>query len=517
MKSERRYRLVTGVVAICAVAFAFLVANHPLSQRLLTSLPPGSQLAPVVLSGDALGRALAIVVVVIVGALVPVFVRPRRVIEVITLTERQVLIGCLCLAAVGYLDYSFRLPRTTFVLLAGLLCLLPAAFAPICSRFLAAANGTIIVGDDAERIAAIRAGTDLPIAGYVSSPTQRDVETDSQRATVPLTDGGLADGGLDDGSSLGDGGLDGEPLAAGTGTDRRPGDLRRLGSTAQLSAVLRKYDVSRAILAFSAPDRTAFFRALAVCYDHGVAVTAHREYADAVLTSGEDSEFVEVDLEPWNWTDYVLKYLFDKTFALVGLSVLTPLMIVIALAIKLEDGGSIFYSQDRTTVFGRTFRLYKFRTMRPGSGDAAPVDDDDNAAITRVGRVLRRTHLDEIPQLYPILLGDMSVVGPRAVWTEEEEQFLDAGNGQWRQRWFVKPGLTGLAQVNDVSSTNPELKLRYDVEYIRRQSFALDATLVVGQIWIVLLDLTASLPAARNAVAWIGDLVGVLPARRDER
>jgi lipopolysaccharide/colanic/teichoic acid biosynthesis glycosyltransferase len=164
-------------------------------------------------------------------------------------------------------------------------------------------------------------------------------------------------------------------------------------------------------------------------------------------------------------------------------------MIAIAVAIKLDSPGPVLYSQDRTTTFGETFRLYKFRTMTPRSGDTTPVDDEENVHITRVGRLLRRTHLDEIPQLYSILAGDMSAVGPRAAWIEEEEQFLEAREGQWRKRWFVKPGLTGLAQVNEVSSTNPELKLHYDIEYIRHQSFGLDVKIVSRQIRTVLMDL----------------------------
>ncbi|PSP44181.1 exopolysaccharide biosynthesis polyprenyl glycosylphosphotransferase, partial [Halobacteriales archaeon QH_6_64_20] len=214
--------------------------------------------------------------------------------------------------------------------------------------------------------------------------------------------------------------------------------------------------VERAVLAFGAPDRTAFFRALAACHSHGVSVTAHRECAESVLTKDEHSDFVDIDLEPWHWTNHILKTLFDKAFALAGLLVLAPLMLAIAVAIKLDSPGPVLYSQDRTTTFGETFRLYKFRTMTPRSGDTTPVDDEENVHITRVGRLLRRTHLDEIPQLYSILAGDMSTV---------------------------------LAQVNEVSSTNPELKLHYDIEYIRHQSFGLDVKIVSRQIRTVLMDL----------------------------
>ena len=476
MRPERRYQLVTSGVATCSVVLAILVANHPVSQRLLTSLPLGARLTPVVLAGEALARAVAVTTAVMVVALVPSFARPRRVLDVITITGRQVVIGCFALAAIGYLDYTFRLPRTTFVLTALLLCSLPAVFVAINDRLFAGADRAVIVGDDRERIERSIDETDRPIAGYVSPPRRRTTDADvnadaeSRSTAVPVTDGGaLTDG--------------------GNAVNARIGDLRHLGELSQLSGVLRNYDVERAVLAFGAPDRTAFFRALAACHSHGVSVTAHRECAESVLTKDEHSDFVDIDLEPWHWTNHILKTLFDKAFALAGLLVLAPLMIAIAVAIKLDSPGPVLYSQDRTTTFGETFRLYKFRTMTPRSGDATPVDDEENVHITRVGRLLRRTHLDEIPQLYSILAGDMSTVGPRAAWIEEEERFLEAREGQWRKRWFVKPGLTGLAQVNEVSSTNPELKLHYDIEYIRHQSFGLDVKIVSRQIRTVLMDL----------------------------
>ncbi len=126
-----------------------------------------------------------------------------------------------------------------------------------------------------------------------------------------------------------------------------------------------------------------------------------------------------------------------------------------------------------------------------------PAADAENDRITRVGRLLRRTHLDELPQLWSILIGEMSVVGPRAAWTEEEV-LLEADAPSWRKRWFVKPGLTGLAQVNGAKSTNPNEKLRYDLEYIRRQSFWFDVKIVIRQLWTVLTDLWAAVLRRRS-------------------
>ncbi|CAM3018670.1 hypothetical protein HASA104033_12015 [Halobacterium salinarum] len=242
------------------------------------------------------------------------------------------------------------------------------------------------------------------------------------------------------------------------------------------------------MLAFEHTDRAEFFGALDACYEHGVDAKVHRDHADQVLTAeGDVGTLVEVDVEPWDVQDYALKRIFDVAFSGIGLVVLSPVILGIAVAIKLDDGGSVLYQQERTAVFGETFAVYKFRSMRSKGESAEPVDDEDNDRITRVGRVLRQTHLDEIPQLWSILVGNMSVVGPRAVWTEEES-LLEAEEQSWRKRWFVKPGLTGLAQVNDVKSTEPEEKLRYDLQYVKQQSFGYDVKLVIRQIWKVGVD-----------------------------
>jgi lipopolysaccharide/colanic/teichoic acid biosynthesis glycosyltransferase len=158
-----------------------------------------------------------------------------------------------------------------------------------------------------------------------------------------------------------------------------------------------------------------------------------------------------------------------------ALLVLSPVILLIALAIKLEDRGPILYKQQRTAAFGGTFTVAKFRSMVPNaeSKTGAKISEEDTGGVdprvTRVGRVLRKTHLDEIPQLWSILVGDMSTVGPRP---ERPELDSDIGKGvkTWRQRWFIKPGLTGLAQINDATGHEPGLKLRYDIEYIGNRS-----------------------------------------------
>jgi lipopolysaccharide/colanic/teichoic acid biosynthesis glycosyltransferase len=183
---------------------------------------------------------------------------------------------------------------------------------------------------------------------------------------------------------------------------------------------------------------------------------------------------------------------FDVSVAGAGLLVSLPLWAVIALAVKLEDGGPVFYSQDRAGQHGRVFRVYKFRSMIPdaeahvGARQATAGDD----RITRVGHWLRATAMDELPQLWSIVRGDMSFVGPRALRPGEIEV---AGDGRmvaledvdgYAARSCVVPGLTGVAQIYAPRDVPRRQKFRYDRVYVRRQSFALDLRLMALSFWI---------------------------------
>jgi lipopolysaccharide/colanic/teichoic acid biosynthesis glycosyltransferase len=277
------------------------------------------------------------------------------------------------------------------------------------------------------------------------------------------------------------------------GVRQRLADVECLGGQSQLSGVLVEHDVSTAVLAFDNPDRTGFFGALRSCHAYGVTTKVHRDSTDAVLTTGVgNTELVDVDLEPWDPLDHVLKRVFDVVFAGLALLVLSPVILVIAIAIKLDDGGSILYRQDRTRSFGETFTIAKFRSMGENAERAGvQLSEEEKGSVdprvTRVGRVIRPTHLDEIPQLWSILVGVMSVTGPRPERPALDDK-MERGAAEWRSRWFVKPGLTGLAQVQGVTGTDPETKLRYDVEYIRRQSFWFDLKIVIRQVYMVVQD-----------------------------
>lgn len=179
------------------------------------------------------------------------------------------------------------------------------------------------------------------------------------------------------------------------------------------------------------------------------------------------------------------KRLFDALLSTVGCACSTPLWGLIAVAIKLEDGGPVFYAQERVGQNGQVFRVLKFRSMVPDAERTTGVvwAMTNDSRVTRVGRLLRATALDELPQLLSIARGDMSFVGPRPERPEFVEQFRREIPG-YDQRLGVRPGLTGLAQIYGRYDCDPRHKLRYDLLYVRKHRFLLDMKLVALSFWI---------------------------------
>jgi lipopolysaccharide/colanic/teichoic acid biosynthesis glycosyltransferase len=188
----------------------------------------------------------------------------------------------------------------------------------------------------------------------------------------------------------------------------------------------------------------------------------------------------------------MIKRIFDASLAAAGLLLSSPLWLLIPIAIKLEDGGSIFFPQERVGLNGRVFMALKFRSMRPNAEAlTGPVQATENdPRVTRVGRLLRGTAMDELPQLVNILRGDMSFVGPRPLRPGEVDV---RGDGQvtrldeirgYHERHGVRPGLTGLTQVYAPRDIGRASKFRLDRLYIRRAGFWLDLRLVLLSFWI---------------------------------
>lgn len=174
-----------------------------------------------------------------------------------------------------------------------------------------------------------------------------------------------------------------------------------------------------------------------------------------------------------------LKRVFDVIVSLVFFVVAFPVMLLIGLLIKAYDGGPVFFTQDRLTENGRVFKLYKFRSMRVSGEDEEYVltrKGDDR--ITPVGKVLRNIHFDELPQIYNILKGDMSFVGPRPECPKLAKEYCQIVP-EFQYRLKVKAGLTGYAQVYGKYNTTPYDKLKLDLTYIQNYSFLLDLNLML--------------------------------------
>lgn len=181
-----------------------------------------------------------------------------------------------------------------------------------------------------------------------------------------------------------------------------------------------------------------------------------------------------------------LKRTFDIVFSAVLLLLLALPMALIALIIKVSSPGKVFYRQERLGLNGKKIDIIKFRTMKKDAeqeGIRWSLGDDD-PRITPVGRILRKTHLDELPQLWCILKGEMSVVGPRPerpVYYDRFEKYIHG----FRQRLKVKPGMTGLAQVRGGYYLKPEEKILYDVEYIKTRSIGLELRILLETVKVV--------------------------------
>lgn len=475
-----RYRVTSVVGAVFLTGVAVAVANYPLVQKNVRGIVPiFSRLPVTVLSGTALSISLLVTLLVVGVLSAPLYKpRPRRTIDVIMLSQRQILIAWLALAVIGYFDYTYRLPRSTLILTIALLMItLPMWFVAVQRYWVTNMKRAVIVGDGSEIIEPILETAGNSVVGFVKLPGVH---------YVPLSHASVyADGGI----SIAD--LSNNDL-----------DFSRLGE------ILTKHSIDTVIITFTKSDRNAFFGMLDACYNHGVRVLVDRSHIDSVLTATAllSDDLIEVNLKPWDWQDYVVKRAFDITFAVAGLVILTPLIIIIAASIKVDSSGPIFYKQRRTTTFGKTFFLCKFRSMVANAEDSsgAKLSEENigetDPRVTRAGRLLRRTHFDEIPQLWSILVGDMSVVGPRPERPELDKE-IRQDVSEWQRRWFVKPGLTGLAQVHNVSSYNPESKIQYDTKYIREQSFWFDLKIVIRQILMVINDV-AMLVADRTHNKW---------------
>ena len=266
-----------------------------------------------------------------------------------------------------------------------------------------------------------------------------------------------------------------------------PDAAARLATTAAIR------DADQIVLGAEEDLPTELFQGLVECYDRGLVV---RSFAD-VYEELTGRLLVERLRQTWllslqqrgetSRLYALFKRVADIVAGVIGLVLLGILLPFVWAAIKVEDRGPIFHRQVRVGHFGKHFEIVKLRTMRGHGREELHWTAEDDVRITRVGAVLRRLHLDEMPQAWNILRGDMSVVGPRP----EQPQYVETLRESipyYNTRLSVRPGLTGWAQVNygyagDVGGST--IKLSYDLYYIKRQSIALDLLIMARTVFAV--------------------------------
>ena len=225
------------------------------------------------------------------------------------------------------------------------------------------------------------------------------------------------------------------------------------------------------------------------CYAKNKNIYYNFEMNDVVMLGAkpavlDDKPLVSAVVRDLTLEQKVVKRAMDIVISGLGLLVLSPVMLLCAALIKLEDGGHVFFRQTRATKGGKLFKVYKFRTMKEaGSINKSVTSDDDR--ITKVGKYLRKFRIDELPQLINIIKGEMSIVGPRPEMIENVDKYTE-DLPEFAYRLRVKGGLTGYAQIAGKYNTSPKDKLVLDLMYIEKYSLWLDFKLILQTVTVLL-------------------------------
>ena len=230
---------------------------------------------------------------------------------------------------------------------------------------------------------------------------------------------------------------------------------------------------------------------LKYCYARNIRTYVSPKISDIIIRSSESQHMFDTPMlmarnEGLTIESKVMKRLLDIIISLILLIITSPIMLLVAIAIKLEDHGSVFYKQERLTYGRKSFYIYKFRSMKENAEQDGKerLSQKDDDRITKVGHFIRATRLDEIPQFFNILKGDMSLVGPRperpAIATKYEEAIPE-----FAYRLKVKAGLTGYAQVYGKYNTTAYDKLKLDLMYIQNYRISLDIEILMKTIQVI--------------------------------
>lgn len=227
-----------------------------------------------------------------------------------------------------------------------------------------------------------------------------------------------------------------------------------------------------------------------LCFENGIQLYLVPNIYEVIMNNGKVSHWIDTPILHLNQLgpqqfEKIIKRLMDIIVSFVALVIASPIMLIVALCIKLEDHGPVLYSQTRLTQYEREFKIYKFRSMKidaEKNGIQFAKENDDR--ITKVGKVIRAMRLDELPQIYNILKGDMSLVGPRPERPEIANKIYN-DLPEFRYRLKVKAGLTGYAQIYGKYNTSLKDKLLLDLLYIENYSLLLDIKLILMTVKII--------------------------------
>lgn len=275
--------------------------------------------------------------------------------------------------------------------------------------------------------------------------------------------------------------------------EKQPSAYPILGSTGEIAEIIASNDIDEIVVASEPTWKDRMLNSISRLQEaSSVRIAIMPSVYEMVIGKLEhvnihDTPLISVRRNPNEPFQRFVKRSFDILVSALGLIILAPLLAVVGLLVRLTSSGPAFYRQDRVGRGGRIFRLIKFRTMSKdaeahGRETLAQANDP---RVTSIGRFLRRTRLDELPQLINVLKGDMSFVGPRPERPGFVAEFQRSVTG-YSERHKIKPGITGLAQVRGYYHTSAEGKLKYDLAYIYNYSFSLDLFLLIETLKVVL-------------------------------
>lgn len=281
-------------------------------------------------------------------------------------------------------------------------------------------------------------------------------------------------------------------ISLGRTAETRPGDSFDLGGIADIPRLIETRPIDEVVIASQMPKET-ILSIFALFSQTDVVFRIVPSLYEATIGSmaGSPTELVPmispISSRQTRYRD--LKRLLDTAISLLGLILFSPLMLLIALAVKLTSPGPVLYRQERAGLHGRPFTLYKFRTMFADSETGGPeFSRPADPRITRVGRFLRRFRLDELPQFYNVLINEMSLIGPRPERPCFVRELIEK-IPFYAERLEVKPGITGWAQVTygySSSTVEHREKLLYDIFYLENMSLALDGLIILKTLGVIL-------------------------------